>query len=150
MRNSLCAICDATNQTVNICSKCKRDPANAGWNWREDAPVEDLAADYSEALDAFLNEQEGERGPEVPPELHQIARLALYGEKVRVPYVDKRGRRRGTVERWKPCTVRRIAEIVGRSSTFVFKWIAFLEKDEKKFHCTVTDLTGGNFAAIAD
>lgn len=135
MRKALCAICDETNQTVNLCAACKADPANTGWNWKEDVPCDNIAAENAEALDAFLDEQQGERAPEITPTFQAVAQLVRYGERVRYPRrCDRQGRRRGFRYKYQPCSTYRIAELAGCSQSYVMKIIRYVERragDEK-------------------
>ena len=105
-----CCICEGTNAHQRLCRRCRRDPANADWVVGE----EELGAErelnrgtsplsYAE----LVRDNEETRLTEVQ---RQICRLLLRGERVAVPYVDRRGRKRGTRIRKRILTVVEIAE----------------------------------------
>ena len=113
----LCAVCDSTNDTTALCAECKRDPANADWHERPwwEVSASDVLEDGQ--IGAEARPETAERAWQ-PSELAKAILTAWDSGKVNktesVPYIDKQGRRRGTVRRKiKVRSKRHLAQVLG-------------------------------------
>ena len=112
----VCAICDGTNDTTQICRECRADPVNAGWieTWEDEV-------EQPEQLPAGQRLADVQERPIRPvTELQRIIiDMALRGEMVTYVYRDRKGRRRGTRKRCEQLSYSEIARRLGCSKTYV-------------------------------
>jgi len=120
----LCAVCDATNATTRLCSRCRADPANA--SWQATPPSQETRSSRPQA-ERFAYEvawDPARHGRPRPLETlaERIAWLAAYGRRTEARvYRDARGRRRGTRIRRHYLGQRSIARLAGCSRSYVRK-----------------------------
>jgi len=114
--HGVCAICDNTNATTQLCRDCKKDAANAGWveSWEDsDEGMEARAAGVGLASIADRKQRQ-----ETALQ-RSILDLATRGAYEAVPYFDARGHRHGTRMRYVPLSFREIARRLGCSEKTV-------------------------------
>ena len=115
----MCAICDNTNATTQLCPSCYADPANAGWGETWEV-VDEFIAD--KAVSAKSLAELSDRKLRNPSELRaQILDLATRGFYCRMQVFDARGHSRGRRWGYLALTYRDIAFLVGCSHVHVMR-----------------------------
>jgi hypothetical protein len=130
-----CAICSydaktgriGRNDTMEICTQCRARSENADWVHKKREEVDEhVETKVSEA--ERLRDQQDRPLPEVTPQMTQIAKLIVEGERVPYRYRDRKGQSHGIRYRWRAYTVRRLAKKVGCSRATVERVIRSIKQ----------------------
>jgi hypothetical protein len=121
-RRELCAVCDGTNQTMQLCKRCRQDPANADWS--QGSRREVLIEPQLLPLVASYSAPAGRRLRPMSERTKQIFGL-LRGYSICVPLRNFGVRR--AHEHWvwrnRPLNFREIAFLVGCTKQAVVKTV---------------------------
>jgi len=97
--SQLCAVCDSTNETTALCTKCLADPANQDWVEQPAWEIADSAALAVAPDSAHLVYEEPVHVNPVELKILALADRGSSGEIELVTRFDSKGRKRGTYSR---------------------------------------------------